>query len=206
MMSKFFESKDRFYLNNDKPNDWDVRLFIATFFKYNSDKSNFHNYETIYAALHKDRGLVKNVMEMGVFFGASMYAWRDLYPNANIIGLEYDETKLFTDRQIMSLYADQRDLESLDVIAKAFKSVPFELIVDDGSHLLQETKNTFFALLPLLNVNGWFVVEDIKEEFENDWREIGKELDDKYESYLINMMDEAKGYNDNIVFAVKRLS
>ena len=77
-----------------------------------------------------------------------------------------------------------------------------------SSHLWDDTVNTFNTSLPYLNVDGWFIIEDIKLEHEAGWKEIVSNLPDNYKAFLLNMnplgwQDEHNFY-DNIVLAVKQ--
>ena len=182
-------------------------LFRDTFLKYQSDKSGYHNYHELYSALYKNRDGVVNVLEMGIHMGASLRAWRELFPNANVIGLENNINRFFSEKRILSMYVDQSLLHTFDMFLSVMMGTEFDFIVDDGSHYLQETKNTFYKLLPVLKIGGWFVVEDIKSEFENEWETISDQLPNNYERFLINMNSLAKtNSNDNIMLAVKRIS
>jgi cobalamin biosynthesis Co2+ chelatase CbiK len=184
----------------------EVTLFAETFKKYQSDKTGYHTYERVYSSLFEDRSVVNNVLEVGIHLGSSLRAWRELFPNANIIGLENNTERFFTEERILSMYVDQSIMETFDHFKSVMRGTEFEFIVDDGCHYLQETKDTFKQLLPLLKVGGWFVVEDIREEFEEEWKLIAENLGSSYGHSLINMNDIAEtNGKDNIVFAVRRL-
>jgi len=188
-------------------NNYDKGLFEKTFLDFNSDKSGYHNYHVIYERLFSNREEVQNVLEMGIHMGASLKAWKKLFPKANIIGLENNQERFFTEDRILSMYVDQSILSTFDSFNSLMRGTEFEFIVDDGSHFLQETKNTFNKLLPALKINGWFVVEDIRKEFESEWENISNSLPNNYKSFLINMTHLAKtNGEDNIVLVVRRIS
>ena len=185
----------------------ELNLFKEVFQKYNSDKTGYHTYEQVYGSLFDDRSLVKNVLEVGIHLGASLRAWKDLFPNANIIGLENNIERFFTEQRIHSMYVDQSIMQTFTDFKSVMRGTKFDFIVDDGCHYLQETKDTFFQLLPLLEINGWFIVEDIREEFEPEWISIANNLGDNYEYKIHNMNDLAKtNSRDNIIMSVKRIS
>lgn len=60
--------------------------------------------------------------------------------------------------------------------------------------------------MPLLEINGWFIVEDIREEFEEEWLSIAKSLGDSY-TYSLNNMNDLNETNgrDNITLSVRRI-
>jgi SAM-dependent methyltransferase len=185
----------------------EIELFGNTFKKYESDKTGYHTYENVYGTLFSDRKEVKNVLEVGIHLGASLRAWKELFPHANIIGLENNIQRFFTEERITSMYVDQSIMKTFDDFKSVMRGTEFDFIVDDGCHYLQETKDTFKQLLPLLKTGGWFVVEDIREEFEEEWRGIAEGLDDSYDYNLYNMnhISETNG-KDNIVLAVKKIA
>jgi GT2 family glycosyltransferase len=197
---------NNFYKNVGKPTEEKVKLFADTFIRHGSDKTGYHNYELIYSALFNDESKIKNVLEMGVLKGASLKSWKDIFLNAKIVGLEYDLENFFTEDRITSFYVDQTKEHTFDNFINFIEDRKFEFIVDDGSHLFEETKLTFTKLLPLLDINGWFVVEDIRLEFEQLWLDIAKNLPNNYEPYLVNLNHLAQtNGEDNIVLAVKKI-
>ncbi len=57
--------------------------------KYGTDKVD-HGYCDVYhQAFEKKRQEVTAVMEIGVFFGASIRMWKDYFPNAVIHGVDH---------------------------------------------------------------------------------------------------------------------
>lgn len=182
-----------------------VELFKETFLKYESDKSGYHSYESVYSSLFDDRPSVKNILEVGIHLGGSLKAWKELFINSNIVGLDNNTERFFNEPRIYSMYLDQ----SLDSSFKEFKSVfretYFDLIIDDGCHYLSETLKTFEELLPLLSLNGYFIVEDIPEENISHWENIANNLPDRYYYKIYNMNSLAKtDLNDNIIFLIRR--
>lgn len=185
----------------------EIDLFKDTFLKYNSDKSGYHTYEKVYGTLFDNRESVKNILEVGIHMGASLRAWKELFKNANIIGLENNPERFFSEPRIHSMYIDQSIQSTFDDFKNVMRYMQFDFIIDDGCHYLDETILTFKNLLPLLNVNGWFIVEDIREEFLEYWYDIANGLDSNYKWEFHNMNDLSKtNLNDNIIFSVKRAS
>lgn len=130
----------------------------AAFEKYGSDKAQ-HGYAEFYA-----RNLPaepKKILEIGVKDGASINAWREIFPNSQIHGLD-----LFIEHEIPQIegahfwtgnQCDWRILEQL-------RKIDFDLIIDDGSHNARDQMITFFGLF-----NGkHYFIEDVHcntEEF-----------------------------------------
>jgi demethylmacrocin O-methyltransferase len=182
-----------------------LEIFEDAFKKYNTDKFGYHTYSSVYASLFDKLEDVKDILEMGIHLGASLRAWRDIFPNAKVVGLENNTQRFFTEERITSFYVDQAIDETFENFINFIEGRQFEFIVDDGSHLLRETHNTFVHLLPLLKVDGWFVVEDIKSEYKSIWNDIASSLDDNYIWEIIDMNDLANTNGDNILLVVKRI-
>ena len=187
----------------------EIELFKNTFIKYKSDKSGYHSYENAYGDLFEDRKSVKNILEVGIHLGSSLRAWKELFPYANIIGLENNIERFFTEERIHSMYVDQSRPSTFDDFKSVMRGTEFDFIIDDGCHYKNETILTFWELLPKLKMGGYFIVEDIPEEYLSEWKLICEQLDkDKaFVCEIINMNNIAKtDKKDNIVFKVKRLA
>ena len=181
-----------------------INDFIEAFTMYGSDKSGFHTYEYVYDNLFEDRSVVSEILEVGIAYGGSARAWKSLFPNAMITGLDNNIDTFFHEDRIVSMFVDQTRGWTFDNFIKIVKDTKYDLIIDDGCHSLNETVLTFRKLLPLLKHGGIFVVEDIREDLLPSWIEIVEELKSHgYKYTLYNMMDKATCYDDNIVITVE---
>jgi hypothetical protein len=156
------------------------------FFKYRSDKCPkiFHTYSPLYYDILKNNKYdYKNILEIGVGtnevmkpisgeeyqIGSSLRAWRDFFPNANIFGLDIKKDVLFKDDRIECYYTDQSDSNELEktisLIAQnqSIKNLDFDLIIDDGSHVVNHMILTFNTLKKYLKKGGIYIIEDIKK-------------------------------------------
>ncbi len=145
--------------------------------KYDTDKSPHrkkHYYTLKYEKLFGERrNSVKKVLEIGIGYpelmggthyvaGASLYMWRDYFPEAQIYGADIKKDTLFQADRITTLYCDQSDRASLlDLTVYA----PFDIIIDDGSHEFNHQLLTLGILLQYLAPGGIYVIEDVKTEY-----------------------------------------
>jgi SAM-dependent methyltransferase len=139
----------------------------STFNNYKADKNSFfHNYTHYYNPyLSKYQYENINLLEIGVYKGESLRAWREYFKNAiNIVGidngLDYSECKKVEDKD-MNVYVEigsQNDVEFLKSVSTKYDG--FDIVVDDGSHQLSDVKISFETLFPLMRDKGVYVIED----------------------------------------------
>lgn len=150
--------------------------------KYRSDKTlgghpvrKSHNYDIVYEKLFEpirddpikvfelgigSVGKGPSAMGEGVKPGASLRAWKEYFPKAEIFGADIDPECLFQEPRIRTSVVDQRDPAS---IAKMWESIgKVDIIIDDGLH--DGTSNiTFYEhSIKWLRKGGLYIIEDIK--------------------------------------------
>ena len=124
-----------------------------------SDKSSWHNYTTLYDILFSDFiGKNINFFELGLGTnntsipsnmgkdgtpGASLYAFREYFKNANICGADIDDKILFEDDGIWTFYVDQTDPDAIKNLWDCFEDTQFDVIIDDGLHAFYANKIFF---------------------------------------------------------------
>jgi hypothetical protein len=154
------------------------------FYKYGSDKCPeiYHSYsEYYYDILSPYKDNIKEVIEIGIGtetlmrpivgeryqLGASLRAWRDFFKFANIYGLDIEKSSFFEDERIYCYWTDQSNKscleETISNIKKFNSGKNFDLIIDDGSHLIPHMILSFNTLFKYLNKGGFYIIEDIKK-------------------------------------------
>jgi hypothetical protein len=109
-------------------------------------------------------------IEIGCGGGGSMQMWRRfLGPYARIIGLDNrPECINFVGDQISVRIGDQSDPSFLAEVVKEFG--PPDIVLDDGSHIMDHVNASFKALYPEVSKNGVYAVEDLHTAY---WSEFG---------------------------------
>jgi len=107
------------------------------------------------------------LLELGVRSGASMQMWRDYLPLATIVGIDIDEkpAEFPNDTRIHFLRGSQ---DNIDVLSQAMTlaSGPFDVIIDDCSHIGHVSARSFAYLFPkALRSGGMYIIEDICTAF-----------------------------------------
>lgn len=146
-------------------------------FKYLSDKCPQikHPFTPVYYELLKDkRTSIKKVLEIGIGYkemalkwrdyqtGASLLMWREFFPNAQIYGIDILPKALYNDERIKSFICDQSSKEDLEKLIENIGS-DIDLIVDDGSHKTDHQIFSCLTLMPIVNKNVIYIIEDVSE-------------------------------------------
>lgn len=180
-------------------------LLKNKFNEYKSDKSESHNYEIAYSKILPDT--LNNLLEVGIGNynnnDSSLYAWRDIYPDANIYAIDNDSSKMINENNIKSYLVDQFYNDQLEDFCKNI-DIKFNVIIDDGVHLFDQSINTFEHLINLLDDNGVYCIEDIKKDLPryvegHQLLEQFIEYFSKNENYAYEIFDTKPNINDDSV-------
>lgn len=134
------------------------------FSKYDTDKNSaFHNYTRQYEGLLQPfREKQLKYLEIGVFNGGSVKAMREVFKNAScIVGVDIDSRcKAYEDKpnNIFIEIGNSNDETFMKNIVQKYG--PFDIILDDGSHINRDVIRSFEMLFPLLSDDGLYIVED----------------------------------------------
>lgn len=129
------------------------------------------------------------LVEIGCGGGGSLQMWkRWLGPHAQIVGVDIDERcKDFEEAQITVRIGDQSDTHFLAALADEFG--PIDVVIDDGSHVMDHVRTTFDFLYPLVDRNGVYIVEDLHTAY---WKRYGGGVDEpaNFFNRVRELMDE----------------
>jgi len=134
--------------------------------RHGTDKaSSHHNYLGYYEAFMAPlRNAPITLLEIGVYQGASLKTWAEYFPRAKIIGVDIEpDSKLYETERVKIALADQSNLEHLAQVAAAHG--PFDLIIEDGSHMWEHQITTLRALFPFLRNGGYYICEDLQTNY-----------------------------------------
>ena len=107
--------------------------------------------------------------------GASLRMWKKYFPYGKITGIDiYDKTD-FEEERIRIYQGDQTDKQFLSDISD--KEGPFDIIIDDGSHLQSHIITSFEALFPLMPTGGIYVIEDTQTSYWLKYEGSTREMD-----------------------------
>jgi hypothetical protein len=144
--------------------------------KWGTDKVGHHEYLKVYdELLQGKRLLAQKVLEIGIGHalpghqgymfpgyrvGASLFMWQEYFPKAMIYAFDIEPSIQINQERICSFVVDQSNVHSLYGGAHQIGG-DLDLIVDDGSHVAEHQITSAQTLLPFLNRNGMYIIEDI---------------------------------------------
>lgn len=146
-----------------------MSLLESLFTKYGTDKGIWGYTPYYEEAMEARRFEVKNVLEIGIcgfrdipnnVVGASLFVWRDYFPNAHIYGLDNDGRFIFNDQdRIHTGMCDAYDQVAMFKIIQKW-GVKFDMIVDDAVHDPLPQVHLLNVLSPWLVDDGRYFVEE----------------------------------------------
>jgi SAM-dependent methyltransferase len=129
-----------------------------------------HYFPVYEEALQRYRNRSCTLLEIGCNKGGSLHLWkRHLGPYAQIIGLDINpDSKQAESEQIHVRIGSQSDSDVLAGLVESF--APFDIVIDDGSHVMSDINTSFRHLFDHVSMDGVYIVEDLHtaywDEFE----------------------------------------
>lgn len=136
------------------------------------DKGTTHGFIDFYDVLLPPyRETAKAVLEVGVWRGASLQLWKRYFRNASILGLDKGYDRRWgkppldlVPNNVDVLFADSTTPEAVSLVSPFG---PFDVIIDDGSHMVVDQAATFRNFMPLLSPGGIYIIEDVGSVIED---------------------------------------
>lgn len=140
-----------------------------------SDKWGGHWYTPLYHryfAPLRDRRV--RLLEIGVggyqgpdSGGASLRMWKRYFRRGLVYGVDVFPKPGIGESRLRTLTGDQSDAGFLREVSE--RHGPFDIVIDDGSHINEHVIASFRALFPLLRTGGLYVVEDVQTSYWPGW-------------------------------------
>ncbi len=170
------------------------RSLDALAVRYRTDKSHkVHNFAQFY-----DRHFAKlrekplTLLEIGVGRGASIRMWRRYFTNAKLFAVESETRRgrWFLGAKVM--VGRQEDREFLKQVAE--HTGPLDILIDDGSHRVDDQQITLGAAFPFLKPGGYYILEDIHTSLPGQTIDFGLDEDLSNSTYqmLLNFKQTGK--------------
>ena len=136
-----------------------------------TDKEGAHFYADAYERHFGHlRSRAITLLEIGVggyadpdLGGESLRMWKEFFPRAQIVGIDIHPKTGIAEDRITILQGDQSDPAFLDVVAERYG--PFDIVVDDGSHVCEHVIASFERLFGHLTDDGIYAIEDLQTSY-----------------------------------------
>lgn len=138
---------------------------------YQTDKWGYHFYTPVYEQWFKSlRYKPIRLLEIGVggyaksqMGGNSLRMWKRYFPQGQITGIDIYDKSALQENRLKILKGDQTDPIFLKELTNT--EGPFDIIIDDGSHVQSHIITSFETLFPLMNRGGIYVIEDTQTSY-----------------------------------------
>lgn len=152
--------------------------------RFGSDKWGGHWYTSHYERhLGGFRNHRVNLLEIGIggyhepdAGGASLRMWKHYFHRGSVYGLDVYDKSLLDEPRLTTLRGDQADPAMLADLARRYG--PFDIVIDDGSHVSSHVITAFQALFPHVRPGGVYVIEDLHTSYWPEWGGNGTDLSD----------------------------
>jgi len=193
----------------------------------NSDKGSvyisscWHNYTTFYYSIFKDlKDKPLRIFELGLGTnntdvpsnmgpygrpGASLYGWKEFFPNSLIFGADIDRRILFNTDRISTFYCDQTNPEVIqNMWNNPVLKEDFDIIIEDGLHKFSANVCFFENSIQKLKPSGYYIIEDIHNNYKHLFLSKIEEWKVKYPNCLFNLVEipSTRNYQDNSLLVV----
>jgi hypothetical protein len=158
-------------LNQDNEIDPKTDPLTQLAIGHGTDKWGLHFYTPVYHQLFsglRDRPL--RLLEIGVggygvktLGGASLAMWADYFPHGQITGIDNAEKRLELGPRVKFYRGSQDDPAFLEQVCA--ERGPFDIVIDDGSHIPAQVVASVEVLFPSLADGGLYVIEDVQTAF-----------------------------------------
>lgn len=126
-----------------------------------TDKGTTHSYIEAYEELFAPyRHQEISLLEIGIERGASLLLWAKYFEGSRITGIDLNPKLILPEvcihPHIQLVFADAtQEIDNLST---------YDIIIDDGSHHVEDQLQTFNLLYSRLNSGGIYVIEDVNSD------------------------------------------
>ncbi|GAA3861874.1 class I SAM-dependent methyltransferase [Saccharothrix violaceirubra] len=135
---------------------------------YGTDKwGGVHWFADVYERhLREFRDVPLRVLEIGVggyahpsYGGESLRVWKRYFHRGLVFGVDVFDKSGVDEPRIVTAVVDQSDPDALVALDERYG--PFDIVIDDGSHVNAHVRTALDVLFPRLRPGGLYVIEDL---------------------------------------------
>jgi hypothetical protein len=137
------------------------------------DQPGEHRYGPTYSSLFwhfKYRRIA--LLEIGIggykdrIGGESLNAWQMYFPFARLVGADIQDKRRLATPSTRIYQLDQSSEQQLNALCEAHG--PFDIVIDDGSHMNSHQILTFRKLFKSVRPGGLYIIEDVQTSYWSD--------------------------------------
>lgn len=139
------------------------------------DKDSTHSYIDVYQEiLAPYRHTAKNILEIGLMSGESLRMWTE-YFDGKVYGIDCSETPINGLADLRPIISEGKhnivigDATNKEVIENNFKGIKWDIVYDDGSHLIEHQVQTINIFKDRMSKDGLIILEDIQDIDKTKW-------------------------------------
>jgi predicted O-methyltransferase YrrM len=182
-----------------------LRRYESHHNKSGTDKTTTHAFGPLYQTLLDGyRYSATNVLEIGVYSGASCCAFAEFFENAVVDGIDISLDNVlprFAERDRLRL----RRLDGTDADTPRALGTMYDIILDDASHVPADQIRSLDLFAPYLKPGGIYIVEDINGSLAE---QVHRGLSDAARRHGLSFdwhdLRHVKGQFDDIVAVMKK--
>ncbi|MDQ1440176.1 MAG: hypothetical protein QOG97_404 [Acidimicrobiaceae bacterium] len=145
---------------------WLISSRLPSLVSLNGTDKGSNGYVPFYERHFKElRRRRLTILEIGIYKGAGLRVWRSYFPSSSIVGIDINPS-MIDEPRITCRCGSQDDPAFLAALCEEFG--PFDIVIDDGSHVGRHVIASFDSLFPHVVPGGWYVIEDIATAY---WEE-----------------------------------
>ena len=91
----------------------------------------------------------------------TLHAWRDFFPNGNIIGIDKDPCAIFQDERIQTYLCDSCKSDDISSLLKDIDGFKFDIIIDNGCKNDTSQIKSLRNLYQHLNDGGIYIIQNV---------------------------------------------
>jgi demethylmacrocin O-methyltransferase len=129
-----------------------------------TDKANYHGYTEFYDDIFKQYSSPR-ILEIGIAAGDSIRMYYEYFDEPYILAMDINGVGPIGNCKIIR--GDQSNINDLQHCVNGEE--PFDIIVDDGGHLMDQQQITFGYLFKHVKSGGYYILEDIHTSFIPNW-------------------------------------
>jgi predicted O-methyltransferase YrrM len=171
--------------------------------KYDADKTqlkmnvNTLYYDSIFKNIKNDN---LNILEFGIFEGASSLMWKEYFCNSKIVGLDNNINYInkMKEENFDVSFVDVNDDNNISLTLKNLNMM-FDIIIEDTTHQIDDQIRVIKNSVEYLKPGGVIIIENIfLNNNEKDYYEkLGETLNEFQNYYFITLNHDNNNNNDN---------